>query len=154
MMVAVLQCVQKIGFPEVPKKKTEKKAPHVLKILLVEDNPGDQRLFMDAVSEARILCQLSFADSGEAALEEIRSQKPDLIFMDVIMPGLSGGDLARKLDEDISTQLIPIIFLTGVFNEAYSKGINVAEKTYPALSKPINAQKLKHIILGFNIATK
>ena len=52
------------------------------------------------------------AESGEVGLEVAKKQLPDLIILDVILPGIKGRDVCRKLKQDDSTQDIPVIFLT------------------------------------------
>ena len=122
----------------------------MLKILLVDDNPGDHRLFKDAIAEAKIDCQLSFAISAEEGIRTIDTLRPDLIFMDVLMPGGSGEDFVRKLHENLTTKSIPVVFLTGVVEGNESAGVlqklNVGGVLYSALGKPVNSQGIREAI--------
>jgi len=55
------------------------------------------------------------ADNGGDALDLAKSERPDLIILDILMPGMDGGEVARMLKEVPETKDIPIIFLTGMF---------------------------------------
>lgn len=55
------------------------------------------------------------ADNGRDALTLAKSQRPDVIILDVLMPDLHGGEVARKLRDVPKTENIPVIFLTGMF---------------------------------------
>jgi putative two-component system response regulator len=55
------------------------------------------------------------ADNGSNALDLAKSERPDLIILDVLMPDMEGGEVARRLKEVPETEGIPVIFLTGMF---------------------------------------
>jgi len=55
------------------------------------------------------------ADNGGDALDLAKSERPDLIILDILMPGMDGGEVARMLKEVPETEDIPVIFLTGMF---------------------------------------
>lgn len=80
------------------------------KILIVEDSPVDsknlQRILLDAGYG------VSMAFTGLEALEKVKTDKPDLILMDVNMPDLDGFATARKLSQSPDTKVIPIVFVT------------------------------------------
>jgi DNA-binding response OmpR family regulator len=78
-------------------------------------------LVVDDERSIRLLCRVNLqasgievleADDGEAGLELARREQPDLILLDVMMPGLDGWSVARRLAADESTKDIPVIFLT------------------------------------------
>jgi DNA-binding response OmpR family regulator len=78
-------------------------------------------LVVDDERSIRMLCRVNLrasgmdvleADDGEAGLELARRERPDLILLDVMMPGLDGWGVARELAADKNTQDIPIIFIT------------------------------------------
>ena len=78
-------------------------------------------LVVDDERSIRLLCRVNLqasgievleADDGEAGLELARREQPDLILLDVMMPGLDGWSVARQLAADESTKDIPVIFLT------------------------------------------
>jgi twitching motility two-component system response regulator PilH len=80
------------------------------KILIVDDSPVDskhlQRILLD------VGCVVSVAVSGIEALEKVKTDKPDMILMDVNMPDLDGFATARKLNQTPETKVIPVVFVT------------------------------------------
>lgn len=80
-------------------------------ILIVDDSPHNLQVAGETLSR-RLACELSFATDGQMALDSIREAKPDLILLDVMMPGLGGFEVCRILKSDPQTDSIPVIFLT------------------------------------------
>lgn len=80
------------------------------KVLVVDDAPVDsqrlQRIFVDAG------WTVILAASGQEAIAKAKTEAPDLIMMDVNMPGLDGFSAARQLKQDPPTQSIPVVFVT------------------------------------------
>lgn len=81
-------------------------------ILIVDDTPQNLQVAGEILAE-RLDCELSFATSGEAALDSIADLKPDLLLLDVVMPGMNGFEVCRRLKSDPVTAGIPVIFFTG-----------------------------------------
>lgn len=81
-------------------------------ILIVDDTPGNLALLSDTLSEAdyRVLV----ATDGQSALEQIRYIKPDIILLDVVMPGIDGFETCRQLKANPATESIPVLFMTGL----------------------------------------
>jgi CheY-like chemotaxis protein len=127
----------------------------MINILVVDDNPGDQKLFKEAMGETGISHQLRSATSTPECLRLIGIQKPDLIFMDVIMPGLSGVDFVRTLRKDLATRTIPVVFLTGMVdskqNTEKNNNLNIGGVLFPALGKPVDSTKLINLIAKIKI---
>jgi diguanylate cyclase (GGDEF)-like protein len=80
--------------------------PH---LLIVDDQPLNIRLFHEIFHADH---EVFFATSGEDALEFCQTNLPDLILLDVIMPGLNGYEVCRRLKQDERTREIPVIFVT------------------------------------------
>ena len=71
-----------------------------------------------------------------------KSFKPDLIFLDVIMPDMDGGAVLGKLREDAETRDIPVVFLTAIVAEDEADSLKAGISGYPVLSKPVSVTKL------------
>jgi CheY-like chemotaxis protein len=82
------------------------------KILLVDDEVFNLPLLRSAMPERQY--QLSYAPQGQAALCQIHDDKPDLILLDVMMPGLTGIDLCILLKHNPLTADIPVIMFSGI----------------------------------------
>jgi twitching motility two-component system response regulator PilH len=80
------------------------------RILIIDDSPTDTRVF-SSVLEKNGFTVLA-ADSAEAGIEAARRELPDLIVMDVILPGMNGFQATRALSRDAATQHIPIIIVS------------------------------------------
>ncbi len=94
-------------------------AAREVNILLVEDNPGDVRLTLEALREGRIANQLHVAQDGEDALAFARRQgrhagapRPDLILLDLNLPRKDGREVLEELKNDPELHRIPVIVLT------------------------------------------
>jgi DNA-binding response OmpR family regulator len=79
-------------------------------ILVVEDGRAEQRLIGGLLNQLGLSVQI--VDSAEAALQWLDNRIPDLMVLDVVMPGISGFDLCRQLRANPATEKIPIIFCT------------------------------------------
>lgn len=83
-------------------------------ILIVEDNPLTLYVLIEYLE--RLNLKTSVARSGEEALRQVESLKPDLILLDVMMPGIDGFETCRRLKGNINTQDIPVMFITALSN--------------------------------------
>lgn len=85
--------------------------------------------------------EVETALSGEAALESVRNAAPDLMVMDIIMPGLDGYEVCRRLRADPATALLPIVLVTSLDPQAERvRGIEAGADDF--LSKPVNWPEL------------
>lgn len=80
------------------------------KVLIVDDQPMDLMVLENVIAKAG--CEIHTASSGEEAIEQAKSQKPDLIFMDIVMEGMDGYSACREIMQNPETQHIPIIFVS------------------------------------------
>lgn len=90
-----------------------------IKILLVEDNPGDVRLTIEALKDCKIRNTLNIVEDGEEALAYLRKEgkyagasTPDLILLDLDLPNLHGKEVLEQVKADKNLRKIPIIVLT------------------------------------------
>jgi CheY-like chemotaxis protein len=76
-------------------------------------------------------------------LGKAREEKPDLIILDIVMPYMDGGDVARALAQDASTKDIPIIFLTALITKTEeSLGIGITTGKHHIIAKPFEDEEL------------
>lgn len=108
---------------------------HKATLLVVDDNPANLSLMSDLLKDEY---RVKVATTGSRALEIARSEsKPDLILLDIMMPGLDGYQVCRELKQDPTTWSIPIIFLTARSDaEDEEKGIALGAADY--VTKPIS----------------
>ncbi len=109
------------------------------KILIVDDVVSNVLLLKILLSNEKF--QVCTANSGEACLEQTKAENPDLILLDVMMPGIDGFQTATKLKSAPETQNIPIIFLTALNNPSdLVHGFQVGGSDF--LTKPFNKEEL------------
>ena len=82
------------------------------RILVVDDTPQNVKLLGDLLAARGYAVQT--AASGEQALERIAAEAPDLVLLDVMMPGLSGYEVCRRLREDPASALLPVVMVTAL----------------------------------------
>jgi adenylate cyclase len=109
------------------------------KILVVDDNPRNAKLLADLLIAKEY--DVRTAASGAEALAQLDECEPDLVLLDVVMPGMSGYEVCRKIREDAATQLLPVVMVTALDpDEERVKGIEAGADDF--LSKPVNTQEL------------
>jgi twitching motility two-component system response regulator PilH len=109
------------------------------KIMVVDDSATERHVLGDILGKRGFL--VVFAESGEAAIERAKFELPDLILMDVVMPGLNGFQATKTITRDPATQHIPIIICTTKGQETDKIwGLRQGAKDY--VTKPINSDEL------------
>ena len=81
-------------------------------------------------------------DNGYDAVTLAKSKSPDLILLDILMPGMEGGEVAEKLKDCPETKNIPVIFLTALLSKAEEYKGNHLVAGNITLAKPIDAEEL------------
>lgn len=85
--------------------------------------------------------QLVTAESGEAALEAVAHHPPDLMVLDIMMPGMTGYQVAARIKEDPATRHIPIVMLSAL-DDRNSKAHGLSAGAEAFLTKPVNRAAL------------
>lgn len=107
-------------------------------ILVVDDNPTNIQVLFDVLSE--IGYRVAIAKSGEAALQRVQSYHPDIILLDVMMPGIDGFETCQRLKADCATRDIPVIFMTALSDSVDKvKGLSLGAVDY--ITKPIQHEE-------------
>lgn len=83
----------------------------IQKILVVDDSATDRFFLTELLETAGF--QVTGAISGEECLAKVAASQPDMVLMDVVMPGLTGFQVTRMLAKDANTAHIPVILCTG-----------------------------------------
>ena len=115
-------------------------------VLVVDDAADTRQLLNEALKPH---CTVLLAKNGEQALERARSKQPDLILLDVVMPGMSGFEVLSSLQADAATRDIPVIFLTGMDSDVdVERGLQHGAVDYirkPFVREVVVARSLQHV---------
>ena len=112
--------------------------PSEYKILIVDDVMSNVLLLKVLLTNEKFA--IATANNGQQALEQVDKEHPDLVLLDVMMPDLSGFEVAQRLKSNPDTADIPIIFLTALNSTTdIVKGFQVANDF---ISKPFNKEEL------------
>ena len=108
------------------------------RILVVDDDPIDRLLLRKILGKENVILEI---DSGEKALDVARTEKPDIILMDVMMPGVDGYTACRMIREDPATKAIPVVMISNLTHELNAKyGKVMGADAY--ITKPITSVDL------------
>ncbi len=108
-------------------------------ILIVDDNPTNLGVVADYLEEYGF--EIMAARDGQDALEKVQRAQPDLILLDVVMPGIDGFETCRRLKADEQTQDLPVIFMTALVEaDSKVKGFEVGAVDY--VTKPVQQKEL------------
>jgi adenylate cyclase len=108
------------------------------RVLVVDDMPANVRL-LEAILEPAGFSVVS-ASSGPEALERVVSELPDLVLLDVQMAGMNGYEVCRRIRENETTALLPVVMLTSHDSEARIDGIRAGADDF--VTKPFDQQEL------------
>src|ERR1043165_5010316 len=108
------------------------------RILIVDDTPQNIRL-LEAVLEPRGY-SLVTATSGTAALEKIAGEQLDLILLDIVMPGIDGYEVCRRIRANPDTRLLPVVMITASGDQEKIKAIEAGADDF--IPKPFNQSEL------------
>ena len=119
-------------------------------ILIIDDSPTDVRVFTTLLERAGH--QVVAVGSAEEGIERARAELPDLISMDVIMPGMNGFQATRTLTRDPVTAAVPIVMITTKSMETDRVwGLRQGARAF--ITKPVNEKELLACINDLSSAT-
>lgn len=119
----------------------------IKKVLVVDDSATERHILGELLSKHGF--EVSFAEDGESGVSLTKLNKPDLVIMDVVMPGLNGFQATRTITKDPETEHIPVIICTTKGQETDKIwGTRQGAKAY--VIKPIDAADLLAKIAALN----
>jgi two-component system, NtrC family, sensor kinase len=108
-------------------------------ILVVDDTPSNLQVLFDVLSEQDY--RVAIAKNGETALQRVQSSQPNLILLDVMMPGIDGFETCKRLKANPDTRDIPVIFMTALSDSVDKiKGLSLGAVDY--ITKPIQCEEV------------
>ena len=111
----------------------------IQKILVMDDSPTERYFLTDILIKNGF--SVSTAENGEEALVKIKADKPQLILMDIVMPGQNGFQITRAITKDPDTQDVPVIICTSKGQETDRIwGLRQGARDY--IVKPVDPQEL------------
>ena len=121
-------------------------------ILLVEDNPGDERLTREALKEGKVYSNLHWVKDGVEALEFLRGKgryadapRPDIILLDLNLPKKDGREVLDEIKSDDKLKRIPVVILTTAnAEEDVMRTYNLQANCY--VTKPVDLEKLLVVV--------
>jgi chemotaxis family two-component system response regulator Rcp1 len=131
-------------------------AGQAINILLVEDNPGDVRLTVEALKEGKVYNRLHIAKDGMEAMEFLHREgkyydapRPDLILLDLNLPKKDGHEVLAEIKEDPVLKRIPVVVLTGSkAGEDILKTYNLHANCY--ITKPVDWEQFITVVKSIN----
>jgi len=105
-----------------------------IRVLVVDDNFVNVRLLEELLKSASY--EVATAMNGEAALEKISQSRPDIVLLDVMMPGMDGYEVCRRIRQDEKTAQLPVIMVTALDKES-DREMALAAGANEFLSKPV-----------------
>ncbi len=109
------------------------------KILVVDDSPTERHVMQQFLVKNGF--QVVMAETGEEGMEKAKLEKPDLIIMDVVMPGLNGFQATRAISKEESTKDIPVILCT-TKNQETDKVWGMRQGARDYVVKPVDQEAL------------
>ena len=117
--------------------------PHRMpQVLIINDQPENIEVLGETLAH---ICEVGFALSGPEGLAQVAAQLPDLILLDVMMPGMDGFEVGRILRDDPQLSAIPVVMLTALDGQSDREvGLGTGVKAY--LNKPFSPVDLLRLI--------
>jgi chemotaxis family two-component system response regulator Rcp1 len=131
-------------------------ASRPISVLLVDDNPGDVRLTLEALKEGKVINNVMVASDGVEALAILRREepfrnagRPDLILLDLNLPKVSGREVLAEIKRDESLRRIPVVVLTtSDAEEDILRSYNLHANCY--IKKPVDLEQFFSLVKSLN----
>ena len=111
----------------------------IKRILIIDDSPTERHILSELLVSGGY--EVSTAESGEEGIERAKQIKPDLVLMDVVMPGTNGFQATRALSRDEATKDIPVIICT-TKNQETDKLWGMRQGAHDYVTKPVDGPAL------------
>jgi CheY-like chemotaxis protein len=119
-------------------------------VLVVDDTEANVDILVDALGE---VYDIAVAMDGESALEIVAEEPPDLILLDIMMPGMDGFEVCERLKKEDMTRNIPIMFLSGKTDAAdKEKAMKMGAVDY--ITKPIDVPDIQERVRKYLLQIK
>lgn len=130
----------------------KREACRPIEILMVEDNPGDVRLTVEALKEGKVRNNLHTVADGKAAMHFLRRQdpygqapRPDLVLLDLNLPKKNGREVLAEIKDDPDLKRIPVVILTvSEAEQDILKSYNLHANCY--ITKPVNLDQFIMVV--------
>ena len=128
-----------------------------VEILLVEDNPGDERLTREALKEGKVYSNLHWVKDGVEAMEFLRREgkyndvpRPDIILLDLNLPKKDGREVLQDIKNDDALKRIPVVVLTtSKAEEDVLRTYNLHANCY--VTKPVDLEKFIVVVKSIDM---
>lgn len=130
------------------RNKRNKNKERNMRILLIDDDKD--LCHLTRITLIKHGYEVSVFHDAVSGIKHAQSSKPNLILMDVMLPGVSGAEAVKALKADLQLKNIPVVFLTalvtGEEKSLEEAGLNVAGLNYRTLGKPYEIEKLLEVV--------
>jgi two-component system, chemotaxis family, response regulator Rcp1 len=128
-----------------------------VEILLVEDNPGDERLTREALKEGKVYSNLHWVKDGVEAIDFLRRKgkyqgapRPDIILLDLNLPKKDGREVLQEIKNDDELKRIPVVVLTtSKAEEDVLRTYNLHANCY--VTKPVDLEKFIVVVKSIDV---
>ncbi|MGZ8190879.1 MAG: response regulator [Methylococcaceae bacterium] len=118
----------------------------IQKILICDDSQTDLINLKNALKDTH--CMLITACDGEEAIKKAKAEKPDIVFLDIVMPGMDGYAACRSLRDDPDTKNIPVIFVSSKHQKADRVWAQM-QGAKDLIAKPYDAREITAALAAF-----
>ncbi len=118
-------------------------------ILIVDDTETNIDILVDTFGEKY---DVAVAMDGESALEAVEEDPPDLILLDIMMPGMNGFDVCKQLKDNPETANIPVVFLSALTEaEEKQRGLDLGAVDF--ITKPFDSSEIQAKVKQYLLAS-